>query len=71
MITLEKFNELEKALPRQQFEAILSGDQGEIMLLESSKNWSQYGAVKPRHNGKGSDALSIVIPAHVVGKKNL
>jgi hypothetical protein len=53
MISIEKFNELEKALPRQQFEAILSGDQGEIMLLESTKEWSQSGAVKRRRNGVG------------------
>jgi len=51
VISIEKFYALEKALPRQQFEAFLSGDEGEIMLLESSKNWSQYGAVKFRHNG--------------------
>jgi len=71
MITLEKFYALEKALPKAQFQALLSGDQGEIMLLESSKNWAKYGAIKPRHNGKGSNALSIVIAAHGVDKKNL
>jgi hypothetical protein len=51
MISIEKFYAIEKAMPRAQFKAILAGDEGEIMLLESTKEWNQYGAVKPRHNG--------------------
>ena len=50
-ITIEEFNRLETTLPARQFRAVLDGDEGEIMLLESSKAWSQYGNVKPRSNG--------------------
>ena len=51
MFTLEKLNRLETTLPARQFRAIIAGDEGEIMLLESSRAWSQYGSVKPKTTG--------------------
>ena len=51
MFTLEKLNRMENTLPSRQFRAIIAGDEGEIMLLESRKEWSQYGSVRTKSNG--------------------